>query len=336
MKTNQTTTKATKALEIIQNPNTKLLPIDDPLHWEHFPAFDAPSAVDVKYWQKRINDVGGTTRNNEPIFKLVWNGDRTNWREFYMNWDAAGLPLGGAIKRPIVRYKAKRNLHTKQLERDVFPARWLILARLEPEQFPNYKKESWIFAPEIGRMKQIRPDKAPKVYWLWFQTISEHTGYCCVTAEEKGEKCYGKYAPPGFALDNLGALMQAQSEVDKFRNPFADISPDYIRASEEENTGYRAEIKAMEIESEIFLENPEALIGIVGGIKAGINPKRAEALVSDYYKRRKDDLAKLRRAGGRTNLMFGNTENSLPPIANFGGKIPPKLPPPSYQQKKTK
>lgn len=287
------TTNEIKTAEIKLPSLPELLsPLDDPNVWAKHSAFNAPSGVDVAFWQKEIDRVIGTTRGGEPIIKLVWNGDRNHWLEYFFEWNILGNPTAPPERVPRVRYKILRDETGKRV-RDVFPPRWLLLSRLEPEQFAaSWERESKVFAPEIGCDKIIRPIEPPKVFWMFFATIARHTDYCCIHAENNGSLCFGRYAPPGFYLPNLHAAKKAM-QVSGQRNPFEAVDASFLSEIDESVSGYRQEIEAMEIESEIYAENPYALLGIAPSIRAGIDSEKdARNLVKDFYKRQLDETAK--------------------------------------------
>lgn len=286
---------ATAAAEILASKastNSILHPLNDPLEWLRNPSFEAPlSALELADVQKRVDDIIGTTRGGESIAKIVWNGDTRFWRELFMSWDNTGKPTGGIIKRPIVRYKALRD-SKKKLIRDIFPPRYIVLTRLEPEQYPNYRQESFQFAPEINAYKLIRPDTPPPVYWLWYATVGEHNGYCCVEAEKNCERCYGKYAHPMAAVHALAEQKSAaiKSGV-KDTNPFGTPDLEFIRLCENQVNGYADEIRQLKVEQEVYLENPYALLGIVPSLKAELTHKDAERIVKEFYERELEETA---------------------------------------------
>lgn len=275
-------------------------PIDDPNMWARTAMYDAPAAVDVERCQKEIDAIYGTTRGGEPIMKLVWNGDRRYWHELFMSWDATGKPNAPVVKRPRVRFKALRDKNDK-LIRDVFPPRWLILVRLEPEQYPNYAMESWIWDPAARRAKCMRPDTPPSVYWLWFATIAKHNDHCCSTARKHQYKCYGEYAPPQFIYDFLGSQKRADEAAGLKFNPFEAIDQSMISELEAGCNGYEYEIQQLAIEHEIYVENPMALIGPAAAIRAGIDtPAKARQVVDEFYDRKKQEAAS---GKGERNLI---------------------------------
>jgi hypothetical protein len=268
--------------------------LDDPEVWRSEPAYAPPADIDIKAEQKWIDDMMGTTRNGESIYKLVWNGDQRFWYEFYMQWNVLGKPTAPLVQRPRVRYKILRDPKTGQILRDVFPPRWLILTRLEPEQYADtWKQESFVWAPEINTYKQIRPDEPPKVFWLWYATIATHNGFCCTEKRANQELCYGMYAPPRALYDVLGGQKRADDAAG-VRNVFQKIDSSFIGEIEDENTGYKLEIAELEVEKAIFMENPMALLGVHAAMKASIDDhKTAERIVKDYYDRQIQERSKL-------------------------------------------
>ena len=283
-----------KPIPIATRVPQQLHPLNNKQVWAMSPAYHAPARVDIRHWQKEIDSIIGTTRGNESIIKLVWNGDRRFWREMFMRWDNLGQPIDATpFKRPIVRYKALRKPNG-ELVRDVFPPRWILLMRLEPEQFAdNWAAESYLPAPEINGLKLTRPETPPSVYWLWFATVGDHNGHCCVAAEKNEEKCYGKYAPPEACLDALREHRRITELSGDVRNPFKNISKDFIRRSDEENTGYRAELARLEVEQEIFLANPLALIGLLPQMSEGMSETSARIRVKQFFDKEKDETSKL-------------------------------------------
>lgn len=272
---------------------TKVHPLDDPNVWLKSPMYAPPAHVDEKLAQQQINDVAGLTRNKKEIFRLVWNGDRRHWLEYYMEWNSIGQPTAEPFKRPHVRFKAFRDKN-KKLIRDVFPPRWLLLARIEPEQYYDvWKHDSYFFAPEINGFKQIRPDEPPEDFYLWYATIAKHNDYCCATAEINKYRCYGEYADPQFCHGLLGEQKIALEKAGVSNNPFAGLDADDFKLIQEENTGYAEEIAQLEIDRQIFLENPMALLGIVPSLKAEISGKQAEQLVNDYFDRQLEETSRL-------------------------------------------
>jgi hypothetical protein len=270
-----------------------LHPLDDPEEWKRVGSYQHPADINIVQEQKWIDQLMGTTHDNQPIYKLVWNGDRNYWYEFFVQWDALGRPTAPPLQRPRIRYKVLRDPVTNRPVRDVFPPRWLILTRLEPEQYAHsWKKESYSFAPEIGTYKQIRPDEPPSVFWLWYATIARHTAHCCTTANKERRKCYGRYAPPSYAREMLTLQHQADLEGGT-RSVYEKITGGFASEIEDENTGYAFEMAELQVESEVFIENPMALLGVEGSLRADVDLKQARQMVKDFYDREIEEQAKL-------------------------------------------
>jgi hypothetical protein len=196
-------------------------PLNDPSAWVRSPAYKAPLAADeTAAVQKEIDSIVGTTRENKSICLLVWNGDERYWKQFHDKWDASGAPVGDPIKRPIVLYRSV--FDGEIFQHDAFPPRWLLLIRLEPEQyFDTWRYESKFYHPQIGKEVQILPSEPPKERWLWWRTIAEHRGGCCTRANREDHNCWGFYAHPRYCLDDLRRI-QASIERDKpLDTPFA-------------------------------------------------------------------------------------------------------------------
>lgn len=276
------------------SPAKQLHALDDPDEWLREPAYTAPAEIDISQAQKEIDDMMGTTRNGESIYKLVWNGDKSYWHQFFMEWDVTGRPSAPVTLRPRVRYKILRDPVTKKFIRDVFPPRWLLLTRIEKEQFADtWRDESFVFAPEIGCKKQIRPEEPPPVFWVWYATIAEHNGYCCSTKEKNQELCYGTYAPPRALYPVLGEQKRADAAAGML-SPFEKVHPSFLSESEDLNAGYRLEMAELEVEERIALANPLGAIGIEASLRAGIEtPAQAEKYIKEYYDRQKQELARL-------------------------------------------
>lgn len=273
---------------LISTPR-KLHALDDPSVWRAEPAYTAPADVDIVQTQKWIDSLMGTTKGNESIYKLVWNGDPNYWYEFFYKWNSTGKPTTAPAKRPRVRYK----FDPKTL-RDVFPPRWLLLTRIEPEQYADsWKRESWVWAPEINCEKQIRPDTPPPVFWAHFATVAEHGDFCCASAEKRQELCFGKYCSPRAFRERLENQKAADIAAGNL-TPFEKIDGSFISEIEDENNGYKQEMAKLRAEAEIMIENPMALLGVEGSLRAGINdPKEARRIVSEYYDRQAQERAKL-------------------------------------------
>ena len=207
---------------------TTALSLDNPQAWLRYQAFEPPISWDeIAQVQKEIDAVIGTTRENQSIAKLVWNGDVRFWKEFHDRWNINGQPIGDTYKRPHVLYQSVYNSHDIW-QFDAFPPRFLILTRLEPEQYADtWRVESMIWHPDIQKMVQILPAECPPVRHMWFMTIGHHVAGCCQRAAAEEHNCYGKYVHPRACLEELKrirASMEAEGiwESHPFDSP-ADV-----------------------------------------------------------------------------------------------------------------
>lgn len=268
---------------------TRVHPLDDPAMWERVPPHRAPSDVDVEKEQAEINRIYGTTREGQPIMKLVWNGDRTYWEEFYDQWDSFGEPLHKS-KFPFIRYKTRRDQFGNRLQ-DVFPPRWLILCRVEPEQYADdWAALSYIFDPVLKMPKPIRPTTPPPVFWLWFATIGHHTDTCCATKRRNYEHCYGTYARPAAIYETLYNQRKAD-EAAEMHSPFAKIDAEMMADIGDEHNGYRMELANIQAERDIFAAHPHALLGIAGSqVEQVDTAAKADAFIKDHFDREIEEL----------------------------------------------
>jgi hypothetical protein len=236
----------------------------------------------------------GTTRNDESIYKLIWNGDRQVLvrvlhvlgcsREAHVRTDAAAEdPLQGFAGSD----------HPQADQRRVSRRGGYCSHASSPSSTPTPgRPESWVWDPNLKRKKQIRPDVPPEVFWVWYATIGAHNGTCCAVKQKNWDKCFGAYAPPQFAEGLLGIQKRADA-AGGTRSVYEKVDPTFVSEVEDENNGYLLEMAEMEVEEQIYTENPLALIGVHASLKAGLDdPQRARQFVKDYYDRQKQELAK--------------------------------------------
>lgn len=236
---------------------------------------------------------------------LVWSGDREHWFQFYTEWDGYGRPSAPVERWPIIRYKGVKDENGRLLY-NAFPPRWLLLNRIEPEQYAHaWKQNSYVYAPELSDareinmpdggvqlelvpvFKQIRPDEPPKCMWVWYSTIANHDGFCCATRRKNHEICYGTYAPPAKCHETLYHQRKAD-ETQGFR-PFERLEYEAIAEIQDEYTGYALELAELQAQEQVYVKNPFALLGVAGAEAAGLDtPQKAEKYVKEYFERQKD------------------------------------------------
>lgn len=190
-------------------------PLDDPKAWVEYAATEPPlSQAEIDQVQLEIDGIIGTTRDNNSIAKLVWSGDKRYWKQFHNKWDSEGRPIGDVYLRPHLLYKTIRD-SVGVFVRDAFPPRWMIMTRLEPEQYVGtWVNDSRFFDPDVKKYVQIQPSEPPKEKFQWFMTIAQHVAPCCVEPAKHGVSCYGRYAHPRHAFDELTRIRRAM-DLDK-------------------------------------------------------------------------------------------------------------------------
>jgi hypothetical protein len=264
--------------------------MDDPDVWLEHPMHSPPADIDIAREQEAIDRIYGTAREGASIMKLVWSGDKSFWHEFHNTWDGYGKPLS-TERYPQIRYKVLRDEVTGEKVRDVFPPRWLIMCRLEPEQYEkSWVKEAMVYDSSIKCHKPIRPLEIPPVFWLWWSTIARHSDYCCGTKRKENKKCFGEYAPPAqihqVLFDQKEALKNEPS-----RNPYAAVDAAEAFDTADFQTGYKYELIDTLAAKRIYMENPFGLIGVAAAQKANISTfKQAQSVVREYFDRKIQDL----------------------------------------------
>lgn len=269
-----------------------LSPLNNPTIWQRYPAYEPVAEardVDVAACQKTINEICGTTvdrgQGNE-IFKLVWNGDKRFWLDFFLEHYGDGKPSAPLVFRPRYKWGQITDVY-KKLVRDVFPPRWILLTRLEPEQYAHtWYKDSHYWDPGYRCWKQVRPINPPPVYWMNYAIVAEHRNGCCA----RNRKCFGEYAHPETYFEVLRLEKIATDKQGK-RNPFEKVDADAVRAMNDQANGYLYEMKELQIEAEVMVANPMAAIGLAAAVSTDATFATAQARVKDFYDRQIDELA---------------------------------------------
>jgi len=255
----------------------KLHPYNDLENWGHDWTHQPPlSKVAIGEWQRRFDQAFGLNRDGKSCFKLVWNGDRRYWDRFAYDWDAYGKGTKWE-ERPRILWK-KVDLGNGDYV-DLFPPRWLILVRIEPEQFAEtWKAESWVFdatrgplvpnprfgivpgEPRMmraGQNKQIRDDEVPQVFWDTFEVIGEHDAFCCEVFE--GE-CFGAFRQPTDKdIERLHHLKREFESRDQ--SPYEKLSEKTeARIARFTREYYRQQYAKMPASTEIVIEHADAYL----------------------------------------------------------------------------
>lgn len=251
--------------------------LNDEKAWLKGQSHDAPlSKEEVARIQPEINSIIGTGGNGQPILKLVWNGDVDFWEEIYYQWNSFGEPIKSA-KRPLVLFKSIWSDDKKDLIKDVFVPRWLLLRRSEPEQYADtWESLSYMRSAKFTRLEYVdtptgrvqvpqpqkilfRPTTAPRDGWYrWFMTIGEHDAEykCCAKAAENNVNCYGDYAHPRAGFEELYRIAEARKTAKD--QPFDAPEEVAQRHVERGNHNYfNQTMRAFEQDGEMVLDRPE-------------------------------------------------------------------------------
>lgn len=234
-----TTNAAAPALERPLHVITQVA-LDDPAAWLRYPAYEPPISPDeVEQVQKEIDGIIGVTRGNKSIAKLVWNGDVRYWKEIHDKWDSTGQAIGDPRKRPHVLYQSIYESEGGAFVRDAFPPRWLIMTRMEIEQYgATWKAASTFYDPVLNKNIQILPAEPPRERYVWFMTIAQHIMGCCGRAAAEGYDCYGRYAHPRHCLDELRQVRAGVDAAGITTRPFDEPDHETIKMRDAGNNNY--------------------------------------------------------------------------------------------------
>ena len=248
-------------METAIKPVSALLhPLNDPDSWGRGGEdVVAPlSETELAIVQKQVDSILGTTRDNKSIAQIVWNGDKRYWREEYIDWDVFGQPTI-KVKRPFLLYKTIFDKH-EHFIKDIFVPRYLVLTRIEAEQFASsYAQDTRFYCPERQRWVSLRPSEPPKEMFVWFKTIAKHTALCCQVEVKYGVFCYGNYRHPASFLTEARDIRKGM-ELAKLPRSTPFDSPDQVSRKLRErglnNYGEQAMRKYLEKASYLIEENP--------------------------------------------------------------------------------
>lgn len=236
------------------------LSLNDPKTWIRGVDFSAPeSESELARVQSELDSILGLTRDNKSKAIIVWNGDVRYWKEIYVEWDRYGHPTT-MIKRPHLLYKSITDEYDRVI-RDVYVPRYIVLTRIEPEQYADDWEETTKFwSPEHRRWVPYRPVEPPKDYYIWFSTISTSANGCCQkTASKKaGATCFCNYAPPASYLPLARQIRKGLEFTKTVDAPFD--APNAVARKIRERANHNYEEQAMrkfnQSASHLLLENP--------------------------------------------------------------------------------
>lgn len=275
--------------------------LDNPMMWLRSASYEPPvSREEIARVQGEIDSIIGVTRDNKSIAKLVWNGDVEHWKQVYDDWDQYGKPVGGLKRRPWVLYKSIYD-DADRFVRDAFVPRFIILSRLEPEQYADtWQFNAHFYEPTRGLKVQYKPLEPPKDFYLFFMTVAEHRAGCCQRAAQDDAHCYGLYAHPGQCLDEM---RRARKWIDEMKMPANTPfdSPDAVAARVRDNMTSNYAEQAMNkynTKARFLLDEAPLVMASNKLIEEGASRTKIRDAVTEAVKRGQDTLEqKLKEKG---------------------------------------
>lgn len=280
-------------MQQVQTTQKQISPLNDVNEWLRTPAYEAPlSKEELASVQREVDSIIGTTRGGKSIAIVIWNGDPAYWKTYYDAWNGLGKPTGELKRRPHVLFQSIFDAQGNHV-RDAFPPRYLVLTRLEPEQYvPTWARDSRIWCPERQCDVQIKPEIPPKDLYLWFQTISEHNGHCCRVAANYDMSCFGLYAHPRAVLENLRDIRKGmeQSKM-KDNDPFASADEVTRRVRENSTNNYEAQaLKKFEEQAKFAISETPLALAPTELIVQGASLGKIRSFISEQKKREMDSF----------------------------------------------
>lgn len=179
------------------------------------PFMPAPSNFDKAVYQKRIDNIVGT-RDGRPIIKLAWAPDELRWRP-HAHGDT---PPGYTFPIFIAYHDADGS--------EVAAPRWVLLERLEPEQFaPTW--EATRYSMYQGRLWDWS-GPCPSERYIELRAHCYHDGVCCPCRKlwtcqcgVEYDHCWGRYAEPDEQLLNWIRRKSWEAQHDPDVKPTDDV-----------------------------------------------------------------------------------------------------------------
>jgi len=281
--------------------------LNNPDSWVQGLDYSAPESKEyLAMVQKELDSVLGVTRDNKSIAKIVWNGDTSFWKEIFIDWDLYGRPTE-KIKRPFVLYKSVFTNDGKFVK-DVFVPRYIVLTRLEPEQYAlDWEQSTRFYCPERQRTVPFRPAIPPTDVYVWFATIANHSLGCCQRSAKVGVSCYGTYADPMKFVEVARQIRKGMEFIKQPENsPFDSPSAIERRLRERQNENYEDQAlrRFTERASHILLEDPFLAVSDETLVK-GASVKDIHREAKENVERATEQFAKKLRKESRDGITTG-------------------------------
>jgi len=194
-----------------------------------------PAAVNLKYWQSRIDQVAGKTVTGQSRLRIVWGQDREStrmivcgeWRSkypFYRFQDGERI-----VDIGIPRFYVEEHIPREELMKN---GRW------------DNARFQWD-GESLSMMDVLGPCPADGWYQAAFM-IAHHDEQCCGGAEvENGEPCLGGYRQP--TESDIERIQKALQRRDKAENSEIAPTPEQLEKRRQDILEARDERRGREL-----------------------------------------------------------------------------------------
>ena len=196
-----------------------ITPRDGAESWQ--PDEPAPSNFNQAAFQQHIDQITGT-RDGRSLIKLVWAPSEKRWSPHPHGDEPVGYQF------PIfVAYTTADGVH-------VAAPRWVLLERIEPEQFAPTWEASRYTREDDGRLWDWK-GPCPSEYYAELRCITSHDGLCCPCLGDTCEcgidydHCWGRYIEPSEATLNWVRQVFWESVHDRDVNPTGEVTATNIQ-----------------------------------------------------------------------------------------------------------
>lgn len=152
--------------------------LDNPKRWE---VGMRPPAFSVLAYQRRLDQITGVP----GAMVLKWCPD---WQVF------KSRTIGESVDEETT---PAQSALTDSTGRTVAPPRWMIVERIEPEQYvPGWETNRWFNDPRDRQLWDLR-GPCPPEYFRHYITVAAHDRLCCQQRHANNFACWGYYKHPG-------------------------------------------------------------------------------------------------------------------------------------------
>lgn len=152
--------------------------LDNPQRWT---VGMRPPAFSVLAYQRRLDQITGVP----GAVTLKWAPD---WKVF------KSRRIGETVDEETAPAQSALN---DSRGRAVAPPRWMLVERIEPEQYaPRWENNRWFNDPRDGYLYDLR-GPCPSEHFRWYMTIAGHDSRCCTQRHANNFVCWGYYKHPG-------------------------------------------------------------------------------------------------------------------------------------------